>query len=46
MKMVEDYFYESGGVKILLEKGVDGKVIIFVYLKENSEDNFVYVKGF
>ncbi|MCY8122536.1 collagen-like protein [Bacillus spizizenii] len=43
--MAEDYLYESGGVKTSSEKGADGKAITPVYLKENSEDNPVYVKG-
>ncbi|MGG1243084.1 collagen-like protein [Bacillus cabrialesii] len=43
--MPEDYLYESGGVKTSSEKGADGKAITPVYLKENSEDNPVYVKG-
>nr|WGE05082.1 collagen-like protein [Bacillus subtilis] len=43
--MAEDYLYESGGVKTSSEKGADGKAITPVYLKENSEENPVYVKG-
>ncbi|MCY8511257.1 collagen-like protein [Bacillus mojavensis] len=43
--MAEDYLYESGGVKTSSEKGADGKAITPVYLKENSEDNPVFVKG-
>ncbi|MBF8238910.1 MULTISPECIES: collagen-like protein [Bacillus subtilis group] len=43
--MAEDYLYESNGVKTSSEKGKDGKAITPVYLKENSEENPLYVKG-
>ncbi|MCY9204362.1 collagen-like triple helix repeat-containing protein [Bacillus atrophaeus] len=43
--MPEDYLYDSAGVKTSSEKGKDGKAITPVYLKENSEDNPLFVKG-
>ncbi|MEH7875746.1 collagen-like protein [Bacillus velezensis] len=43
--MAEDYLYESNGVKTSSEKGKDGKAITPVYLKENSEENPLFVKG-
>ncbi|URN32532.1 collagen-like protein [Bacillus velezensis] len=43
--MAEDYLYESNGVKTSSEKGTDGKAITPVYLKENSEENPLFVKG-
>ncbi|ATO28673.1 collagen-like protein [Bacillus atrophaeus] len=43
--MAEDYLYESAGVKTSSEKGKDGKAITPVYLKENSEENPLFVKG-
>ncbi|MCY8952034.1 collagen-like protein [Bacillus atrophaeus] len=43
--MAEDYLNDSAGVKTSSEKGKDGKPITPVYLKENSEDNPLFVKG-
>lgn len=43
--MAEDYLYESNGVKTSSEKGKDGKAITPVYLKENSEENPLFVIG-
>ncbi|AKF30728.1 hypothetical protein [Bacillus velezensis] len=43
--MAEDYLNDSAGVKTSSEKGKDGKAITPVYLKENSEENPLFVKG-
>ncbi|MCP1149441.1 MULTISPECIES: collagen-like protein [Bacillus] len=43
--MAKDYLNESNGVYTSAEAGADGKPITAVTVKDNSEENPLYVKG-
>lgn len=43
--MAKDYLNESNGVFTSAEAGPDGKPITAVTVKDNSEENPLYVKG-
>ncbi|WP_144499012.1 collagen-like triple helix repeat-containing protein [Bacillus pumilus] len=43
--MAKDYLNESNGVFTSAEAGADGKPITAVTVKDNSEENPLYVKG-